>query len=860
LNPGIAILAAGDTNVPPFERRNEPITLGVAFPRGAANTPEDFALVDARGLEQRVQSAVLDRWGDGSIRWLLLDFQANVPSGGVATYELLPRRGTGPEPPAPWLHAERTNDGLVVRTGAAIFRLDQGRSLFGRVSSGNVEEFSLIEPEQSGVLAEDASGRRHALQISHSTIEREGPLRAVVRLDGWLGPTRGRPLVKVMMRLHFFGGLGSVRVELSVTNPQRAHHPHGCWDLGDRGSIYLRDLSVLLGPIEAASTVKCSLEPSEPFRLVKSPLEIYQDSSGGENWRSINHCNHRGEVMTTIRGYRMLAGSDEHRGLRATPVVSIGGGAAQLTIAVPQFWQNFQKALEVRDGVTALRLFPRQYADLHEIQGGERKTQTFTVCFGPDTVSDDPLQWSRLPLAASASPSSYLSAGVWARLRAGSEQARTGYEELVNAAVEGPAAFVTKRERIDEYGWRHFGDIYGDHEAVRQPGLISHYNNQYDALAGFATRFCQTGDRRWWSAMDELAAHVADIDIYHCVDDRAAYNGGLFWHTNHYLPAHTATHRSYSRRTRTPGGGPSDEHNYTTGLMLHYFLTGSECSRDAVLELAQWVLDMDDGTKARFWWLDREETGLASATHEVDYHGPGRGAANSIDALLNAHRLSGERRYLEKADQLVARCVHPCDIPQDRNLLDAEARWSYTVFLQNLGKYLEYRAERGLIDPAYQYGRAALLRYAGWMAEHEEPYLNHAERLEFPNETWPAQDLRKAAVFEYAACHADSAELRERFQRRANDFVDYSVSTLQAMATKSLTRPVVLLLAYGFQRPRVSESDLPAPAVQRDFIPPVRFMPYRRRVLRKLVLLAAVAGGAGLAMALLLGRRGWPTV
>jgi len=33
----------------------------------------------------------------------------------------------------------------------------------------------------------------------------------------------------------------------------------------------------------------------------------------------------------------------------------------------------------------------------------------------------------------------------------------------------------------------------------------------------------RTGDARWWRQMDALAAHVADIDIYHTDADKAAY-------------------------------------------------------------------------------------------------------------------------------------------------------------------------------------------------------------------------------------------------------------------------------------------------------------------------------------------------
>src|SRR6185503_1589546 len=153
------------------------------------------------------------------------------------------------------------------------------------------------------------------------------------------------------------------------------------------------------------------------------------------------------------------------------------------------------------------------------------------------------------------------------------------------------------------------------------------------------------------------------------------------------------------------------------------------------------------------------------------FHGPGRGAGNSINALLDAHRLTGEPRYLDKADALIARCAHPDDDPASIDPLDAENRWSYTVFLQALGKYLEYRGDRGLVDAKFEYARAVLLKYATWMAAHEQPYLDTPEKLEYPTETWAAQDIRKAAVFEFAARHTTDDASRECFMARADGFV-----------------------------------------------------------------------------------------
>ena len=89
--------------------------------------------------------------------------------------------------------------------------------------------------------------------------------------------------------------------------------------------------------------------------------------------------------------------------------------------------------------------------------------------------------------------------------------------------------------------------------------------------------------------------------------------------------------------------------------------------------MARWVIDMDDGRKTPFRLLSRADTGRASQSRDEGYHGPGRGSGNSLAALLDGHRLSGDPAFLAKAEQLVRRCVHPADDVPKRNLLDVDA-------------------------------------------------------------------------------------------------------------------------------------------------------------------------------------------
>ncbi len=355
-----------------------------------------------------------------------------------------------------------------------------------------------------------------------------------------------------------------------------------------------------------------------------------------------------------------------------------------------------------------------------------------------------------------------------------------------------------------------------------------------------------------------MPAHVSRIDVYWTDRDRAAYNGGLFWHSAHYTPAGASTHRTYPRVAGLDGGGPSNEHCYSSGFLLHYYLTGDTTCRAAVLSLADWVLAMDDGRRAR-WplpWLSTAPTGAASATVSGDYHGPGRGPANAIVTLLNAHRLTGDERYLRKADELVRRVVHPEDDLEALNLRDPEHRWSYTVLLQALGKYLSTSQDLGGRDPQRHYARAVLLHYARWMADHEYLALEKPERLEYPTETWAAQDVRKAEVFDLAARHAGSADERRRFLACATDFHRRALDQLAALPTRTRTRPLVLLLSYGYSRPWFARQlpDAPLePAPAPPWPPPSRFVPQRALAKRRATQLAAagvVAAGAA-AVALL---------
>ena len=69
-------------------RTDWPLTRGVPFPQGDLTDLGHLSLATPEGQIVPAQFRALSHWPDTSIKWVLTDFQANVPAGGEITYTL----------------------------------------------------------------------------------------------------------------------------------------------------------------------------------------------------------------------------------------------------------------------------------------------------------------------------------------------------------------------------------------------------------------------------------------------------------------------------------------------------------------------------------------------------------------------------------------------------------------------------------------------------------------------------------------------------------------------------------------------------------------------------------------------------
>ena len=101
-----------------FPRTDEPVTCGVPMQPGALRDLSRVAIRSPEGARVPAQFAALAHWPDGSVRWLLCDFQASVAAKEAAVYTLADSLEPAPATP---LRLEESEEAYTVTTGPLKF-------------------------------------------------------------------------------------------------------------------------------------------------------------------------------------------------------------------------------------------------------------------------------------------------------------------------------------------------------------------------------------------------------------------------------------------------------------------------------------------------------------------------------------------------------------------------------------------------------------------------------------------------------------------------------------------------------------------------------------------------------------------
>jgi hypothetical protein len=760
-------------------RENRPVRLGIPFPCNCIHNTKSLTLLDENQNKVPFQAEITAHWHGDSIRWLLIDFFVTCNANNTIEYSLIQNKKQTDKNLSPLVFAEQ-DDEIIIQTGVAKLHINKKTfQPFSRIITNNSNQ----EIESSSCILETPDNIKLKAIIDEVTLPvKTNTLRTTINIKGFFSPKNNDHILRFKSSLTFFANSSLCEIDFTLHNPNAAKHPGGFWDLGDTGSTYFKSLILNL-KLSHQPEIQWKSHGDKDFQPIKhKEFRLYQNSSGGENWNHHIHIDKDKQSTVSVKGYQLKTEKEIiDSGKRASPILQFKNKNSCLNAHIKQFWQNFPKAISANEKQIKLEVFPETTKSDYELQGGEQKTHSVILDFN---IEIDHLEQMVTPLIVSLPLSHYSNSSAMPWLTQLNKT--TALDEIIHQGIEGDSNFFIKREKADEYGWRNFGELWADHETLEHgndDSLVSHYNNQYDPIYGLARQYIITGDNRWFELFDDLARHVIDIDIYHTEKDRFEYNNGLFWHTDHYLDGAKCTHRTYSNthmdidHVEQSGGGPGAEHCYTTGLKYYYYLTGNKQAYETVINLTKWIKNNleGDGTALNFIFnfITKDTKIILSLLKRkkiFTYRYPlTRGTGNYINTLLDSFELTSDKQYLEKAEKILINTFHFSDDIEQRNLIEIEKNWSYTIFLQSVSRYIVTKTNLNEQDKIFITILKSFTHYVDWIKANEKPYLYNSDKLVYPNSTWVAQDIRKCFLLNFY----DSINPTSKGLDKATELLDY---------------------------------------------------------------------------------------
>ena len=553
----IAISNRGDA---PY--KSVPIMCGIPFPEGVLASHEHLRLLDTDGAEVPLQTRMLGQWLDYSVKWVSLDFQADVPAGSEGVYMLeygseIERKRFGTT-----LKAHEDSNTVTVDTGRLRITLDKSRfAPFAEILRDSRPYLT-----DSRIVVNGTDGKQYVgnnAPPESVEIEEEGPVACIVRIEGKHVSADGGPLLKSVCRIHAYAGLPFIRIDHTFVNDNSAER------FTDISSMFL-ELDIPPGDYEET--------------------EITQTHD--------NRCVINGEATEE----------------RANGTIRAGG----VDVGIVDFWQQYPKSLrthkkgieigicppidadDYRDtGSDELRLYFYLKDGVYRLREGVSKTHTLYI--GEDIPSQ--------PLPVAQAPAEwYCDSGTLGEIVPARGERFADYEVKIAQAFE---VFLKTHETGREYGMLNFGDWCFDN--YKDWG-----NTEYDTAFVSFLHWVRSGDARFFEEGCRAALHHRDVDTCHASADAMSL-GGVYRHRL----AHTGDHHpgGYGpmeeaissgefpatgvwvdavasrefRATLTWGGEFTISHTWVDGFVLHYFLTGDPRS----LETARMVADRYDGHYTR---------------------------------------------------------------------------------------------------------------------------------------------------------------------------------------------------------------------------------------------------------------------
>lgn len=224
-------------------------------------------------------------------------------------------------------------------------------------------------------------------------------------------------------------------------------------------------------------------------------------------------------------------------------------------------------------------------------------------------------------------------------------------------------------------------------------------------------------------------------------------------------------------------------------------MTGYLPSKSAVLSITNWVRNYYEGDGTLLSALLALKNSAVPGVKNVKTgkYPLDRGTGNYIQALMDRYELLSDISDIHRVSTVIQNTVSPSDNLSERNFVDVESTWFYTVFLQAVCRFISIKESLYQLDEDHYFAVASLSHYAKWMMQNEYAYLDKPDILEFPNQTWSGQDLRKLCVLNFASNYLPAPQAQQAL-RKVTELEQQITERLSNSSESSTTRLLCLMM------------------------------------------------------------------
>lgn len=554
-------------------RRQAPVTSGICLPRGQFPANQAFCLFDG-DTEIPLQTTPLVVEEDGSLRWVLLDFQLDI--GSRETKRLMLKTEPVRTKSKMVIQTTENDDSVFVNTGPLSFSVSKTKpyTLFDTVA---LRGKTVAAGESVDVTEAKTNIRYTAGKPASVSFEYRGPLRITLRIEGTyeatsrLGADDSPCRLTYITRITAWAGRTDIRFQhiLSNSNSEQVYH------------VSLKGASLafrhVLGPDAEATVgagdVSAKLSESLPVWLHQGKINRYYGSPIAD------------AVKAGIGGRAEWTGAD------SSGWIEINKGDARLLICDRDFVGDPPRRLVADpDSLTI------EYVSSKNTGGrGEPFASEHLWLYDlSHKVADI---W--IDFAAKGDPDSYAQS-VRERLMAFAQA-----EWYSQCDVFGVGPFGTLDDEKQVYG--KWGWAFTDKQRPKSPPLPyafvqwedNHYESEADSAEALLLMAIRTGERGFFDQGEAWARYHASLHAWRT--DGWVYDDGAIWFPQGgplgTKPSRKSANISYEHWGQ--GGGDDKElwhlvqgkscycHFYGAGLVDYFLLTGERDFLEAAIDLAE---------------------------------------------------------------------------------------------------------------------------------------------------------------------------------------------------------------------------------------------------------------------------------